>query len=300
MTWTQDERFRAAPLAERPESAGARVRLHRAYKVHRIGETGVVALAGVDLEIAPGEFLAIVGPSGTGKSTVLHLLGGLDRASAGIVEVDDQDLALLSDAELTRFRAERVGFVWQGAARNLVPYLTALQNVGLPRAIAGRTSRVRRDGTPAPGPDQLLRVVGLADRAGHTPGRLSGGEQQRAAIAVALANDPALLLADEPTAELDGESSARVLDVFRDVSRELGATVVMATHDLLAARRADRLVYLHDGSVRHAGIPIEGIEDDGRVRLPQEAAFAFAEAELEVDVAEDEIRIRRRSDRGHG
>jgi putative ABC transport system ATP-binding protein len=300
MTWTRDERFRAAPLAERPESAGARVRLHRAYKVHRIGDTGVVALAGVDLEIEAGEFLAIVGPSGTGKSTVLHLLGGLDRASAGIVEVDDQDLALLSDTELTRFRAERIGFVWQGAARNLVPYLTALQNVGLPRAIAGRTSRVRRDGTPAPGPDQLLRVVGLADRAGHTPGRLSGGEQQRAAIAVALANDPALLLADEPTAELDGEASASVLDVFHDVSRELGATVVMATHDLLAARRADRVVYLHDGRVRHAGIPIDGIEDDGRVRLPQEAAFAFAEAELEVDVAEDEIRIRRRSDRGHG
>jgi ABC-type lipoprotein export system ATPase subunit len=300
MTWTRDERFRATAAPERPESAGARVRLHRAYKVHRIGDTGVVGLAGVDLEIHPGEFLAIVGPSDTGKSTVLHLLGGLDRASAGVVEVDGQDLGLLSDAELTRFRADRVGFVWQGAARNLVPYLTARQNVGLPRAIAGRTRRVRRDGSPAPGPDDLLAIVGLADRATHTPNELSGGEQQRAAIAVALADDPALLLADEPTAELDGEASARVLDVFHDISRDLGATVVMATHDLLAARRADRVVYLHDGRVRHAGIPIDRIEDDGRVRLPQEAAFAIADAELEVDVGEDEIRIRRRSDRGHG
>jgi ABC-type lipoprotein export system ATPase subunit len=300
MTWTQDERYRATAAPERPESAGAHVRLHRAYKVHRIGDTGVVALAGVDLEIDAGEFLAIVGPSGTGKSTVLHLLGGLDRASAGIVEVDEQDLGLLHDAELTRFRAERVGFVWQGAARNLVPYLTARQNVALPRAIAGRTSRVRRDGSPAPGPGQLLAIVGLAERGRHTPSQLSGGEQQRAAIAVALSNDPALLLADEPTAELDGEAAARVLDVFHDVSRDLGATVVMATHDLLAARRADRVVYLRDGRVRHAGVPIDRIEEDGRVQLPQEATFAFADAELEVDVADDEVRIRRRSDRGHG
>jgi ABC-type lipoprotein export system ATPase subunit len=300
MTWTRDDRSVAPAGLERPESAGARVRLHRAYKVHRIADTGVVALAGVDLEIHPGEFLAIVGPSGTGKSTALHLLGGLDRPSAGIVEVDDQDLSLLSDAQLTRFRAERVGFVWQGAARNLVPYLTARQNVSLPRAIAGRTSRVRRDGSPAPGPDALLAIVGLSDRADHAPAQLSGGEQQRTAIAVALANDPALLLADEPTAELDGEAAARVLEVFRDVSEELGATVVMATHDLLAARRADRVVYLRDGRVRHAGIPIERIEEDGSVRLPQEAAFAFAEAELEADVTEDEIHIRRRSDRGHG
>jgi ABC-type lipoprotein export system ATPase subunit len=300
MTRTQDERFRGPASDERPESSGAKVRLHRAYKVHRIGDTGVVALAGVDLEIGSGEFVAIVGPSGTGKSSVLHLIGGLDRASAGIVEVDDQDLALMSDADLTRFRAERVGFVWQGAARNLVPYLTARQNVALPRSIAGRTSRVRRDGSPSPDPDALLAIVGLVDRAGHTPSQLSGGEQQRAAIAVALANDPALLLADEPTAELDGEASAGVLDVFHDVSRELGATVVMATHDLLAARRADRPVYLRDGRVHHAGIPIAKIEEGGRVQLPQEAAYAFADADLEADVTEDEIRIRRRSDHGHG
>jgi putative ABC transport system ATP-binding protein len=300
MTWTQNERSRARAAVERPESAGAQVRLHRAFKVHHVGDTGVVALAGVDLEVHAGEFLSIVGPSGTGKSTILHLLGGLDRPSAGIVEVDGQDLGLLSETELTRFRAERVGFVWQGAARNLLPYLTARQNVGLPRAIAGRTSRVRRDGSPAPDPDRLLDIVGLADRTAHTPSELSGGEQQRTAIAVALANDPALLLADEPTAELDAEASSRVLDVFRDVSQELGATVVMATHDLLAARRSDRLVHLRDGRVRHAGVPIPPVQEDGRVQLPPDAALAFSEAELEADVTDDEILIRRRLERGHG
>ena len=296
----QDERRLGLRAPTRPDSAGAQVRLHRAYKVHRIGVTGVVALSGVDLEIGSGDFVAIVGPSGTGKSTILHLLGGLDRASAGIVEIDGQDLALLNPAALTRFRAERVGFVWQGAARNLVPYLTARQNVALPRAIGGRTRRVRADGSPAPDPDALLAIVGLANRATHTPAELSGGEQQRVAIAVALANDPALLLADEPTAELDGEASAQVLDVFHGVSRDLGATVVMATHDLLAARRADRIVHLRDGRMRHPGVPIAPVHDDGRVQLPADAALVFGDADLEADVSDDEVVIRRRLERGRG
>jgi putative ABC transport system ATP-binding protein len=167
----------------------------------------------------------------------------------------------------------------------------------LPRAIGGRTRRVRPDGVPAPDPDTLLAIVGLSERAGHVPTELSGGEQQRVAIAVALANDPALLLADEPTAELDGEASARVLEVFHDVSRELGATVVMATHDLLAARHADRVVHLRDGRMRQPGVPIPPVQDDGRVQLPPDAAYAFGDAELEANVIDDEVLIRRRLER---
>ena len=299
MTWAHDDRY-VAPARERPETAGAHIRLHRVYKVHHIGDTGVVALAGVDVEIPPGEFVAVVGPSGTGKSTILHLLGGLDQASAGIVEIDGQDLALLTDVERTRFRAERVGFVWQGAARNLVPYLTAAQNVRLPRSIGGRTERVRPDGSAPPDAEALLAIVGLADRGHHLPAALSGGEQQRTAIGVALANDPALLLADEPTAELDGEAAARVLDVFRTISQELGATVVMATHDLLAARRADRVVHLHDGRLRLPGIPLPPLGADGEVQLPPEVAMGFADVELEADVAGNEVVIRRRTERGRG
>jgi putative ABC transport system ATP-binding protein len=179
-----------------------------------------------------------------------------------------------------------------------VPYLTAAQNVRLPRSIGGRVERVRPDGSAPPDADALLSLVGLADRGRHLPAALSGGEQQRTAIAVALANDPALLLADEPTAELDGEAAARVLEVFRNVSRELGATVVMATHDLLAARRADRVVHLRDGRLRHPGIPLPPVGPDGAVQLPPDVAMGFADAELEADVAEDEVVIRRRLERG--
>ncbi len=246
-----------------PDRWGAAVRFADVYKVFRVGDTGIAALAGVSLAIEPGEFVALVGPSGSGKSTVLHLLGGLDRASAGVVEVEGDDLGLLDDASLTRHRADRVGFVWQGPARNLVPYLTALDNVRLPRRAPRRTAHLRRGSTAETPAEELLELVGLSERAHHLPAQLSGGEQQRTAVAVALANDPALLLADEPTGELDGASAARVLDVFRDVSARLGTTIVMSTHDLLAARAADRRVYLRHGRASEAGVPLPPIGADG-------------------------------------
>ena len=173
-----------------------------------------------------------------------------------MVEVEGDDLGLLDDASLTRHRADRVGFVWQGAARNLVPYLSAIDNVRLPRRAPRRTAHLRRGSTAETTAEELLELVGLSERAHHLPAQLSGGEQQRTAVAVALANDPALLLADEPTGELDGASAARVLDVFRDVSARLGTTIVMSTHDLLAARAADRRVYLRHGRASEAGVPL--------------------------------------------
>jgi ABC-type lipoprotein export system ATPase subunit len=277
----------------RPEGADAIVRLRHTYKVYRVGDVGVVALAGVDLDVAQGEFLAVVGPSGAGKSTILNLVGGLDRASAGVVEVDGQDLGLLGDDALTEYRAERVGFVWQGTARNLVPYLSVRENIRLPSTVR-RTQVAKKHDV-----DGLLELVGLSDRAKHTPGMLSGGEQQRVAIAAALSNTPALLLADEPTAELDSESAARVLDAFRAVNKEFNVTIIMVTHDLVAARRADRRIRVRDGRVIHEGVPVEAVSDDGRVRLPEEAVAALGGLELEAEVTTDEVRLRRRSETGH-
>ena len=273
---------------------GASVRFTDVYKVFRIGDTGVAALAGVDLEIEPGEFVALVGPSGSGKSSALHLMGGLDRASAGVVEVEGDDLGMLDDAALTRHRADRVGFVWQGAARNLVSYLSALDNVRLPRRAPGRTEHLRRGSTTQTTPEELLDLVGLAERADHVPAQLSGGEQQRVAIAVALANDPALLLADEPTGELDHASASRVLGVFRDVSARLGTTIVMSTHDLVAAHAADRVIYLRHGRSSEAGVPAPPLADDGTVRLPLEAAETLGVDPLEISIGPNDVVIRRR------
>jgi ABC-type lipoprotein export system ATPase subunit len=277
-----------------PTGADALIRFRHVYKVYRIAETGVVALGGVDVDIVRGEFLAVVGPSGSGKSTILNLVGGLDRASAGAVEVDGQDLGLLSDDDLTSYRAERVGFVWQGTARNLVPYLSVRENVRLPGTIHRSVEQARQRSA-----DELLDLVGLRDRRHHKPGMLSGGEQQRAAIAVALANTPRILLADEPTAELDSVSAATVLDAFRAVNREFGVTIVMVTHDLVAARASDRRIRVRDGRVLHEGAPVAPIGEDGRVRLPDEAVAALGDGELEAEVSADEVRLRRRSETGH-
>jgi ABC-type lipoprotein export system ATPase subunit len=282
-----------SPDRYRPEGSDALVRLRHTYKVYRVGDVGVVALGGVDLDVKPAEFLAVVGPSGAGKSTILNLVGGLDRASAGIVEVEGRDLGLLGDDALTKYRAERVGFVWQGTARNLVPYLSVRDNIRLPATVR-RTQVARKHDV-----DGLLELVGLTHRAKHMPGMLSGGEQQRVAIAAALSNTPAILLADEPTAELDSESAGRVLEAFRAVNREFHVTIIMVTHDLVAARRADRRIRVRDGRVLHEGVPVDPIADDGRVRLPDEAVAALGGVDLEAEVTADEVRLRRRSDTGH-
>ena len=267
----------------------ALVRFRHVVKVYRIADTGVVALGGVDFTVGEGEFLAIVGPSGSGKSTILNLIGGLDRATAGDVLFQGRDLGRLDEDELTEYRRDRVGFVWQGTARNLVPYLTVVENVRLPSTASGTRMPAQRHTAL-----ELLEVVGLAHRAKHRPGQLSGGEQQRVAVAVALANVPKILLADEPTAELDSGSAARVLDAFRSVNEEFGVTIVMATHDLAAAGRAGRRLRLRDGQLVTEGEPVEPVGADGRLRLPSDALDALAGLDLEVEIRDGEVRIRRR------
>jgi ABC-type lipoprotein export system ATPase subunit len=277
-----------------PKDRDALIRFRHVYKVYRIADTGVVALGGVDLDVHEGEFLAVVGPSGAGKSTILNMVGGLDRPSAGEVIVDGKDLGQFGDDELTRYRAERVGFVWQGTARNLVPYLNVRDNVRLPGTVHRSVEQSRKRDA-----DELLALVGMADRARHKPGMLSGGEQQRVAIAVALANTPTILLADEPTAELDSESAANVMGAFRAVNNEFGTTIVMVTHDLASARSASRRIRVRDGRVLHEGLAVDPVGEDGRVRLPDEAVAAIGGVELEAEIAPDEVRLRRRSETGH-
>jgi putative ABC transport system ATP-binding protein len=200
------------------------------------GSFGITALDGVDLKIGEREFLVVAGPSGSGKTTLLQLLGALDRPTAGRVLFEGRDLAELGDRELARLRLETFGFVFQQF--NLIPTLTAAQNVEVALAPRG-------GGDTKP----LLESVGLAHRAGHLPSQLSGGEQQRVAIARALANEPHVLLADEPTGNLDSETGAEIVELLRSLSTERGQTVVLVTHDPQIAARAPRVVRMHDGRV---------------------------------------------------
>lgn len=270
------------------------IRLEHVFKIYRIADTGVVALGGVDLDVSKGEFVALVGPSGSGKSSILNLVGGLDRATAGVVEIAGRDLGRLTDDDLTLYRRDEVGFVWQGTARNLVPYLTLRQNIEVPLLATEQPAWVRHRRV-----NELLELVGMADREGHLPWMLSGGEQQRAAVAVAIANLPSVLLADEPTAELDSAAAERVLGAFRDAVREFDVTVLMVTHDLLAAARADRTIRLRDGRIRQE--PRRGrMSDEGALVLPDEAIATLAGSELEVEVSDGEVHIRRKRETRHG
>jgi putative ABC transport system ATP-binding protein len=211
-------------------------------KVFGTGEARVEALRGIDLRIEEGQFVAVMGPSGSGKSTLLHLIGGLDAPTAGTVRVGGEDLGTLNDDRLTLLRRRRIGFIFQ--AFNLIDVLTAEENVGLPLAIDGVT-----EGEAQKRAGAALDLVGLAHRRGHLPGRLSGGEQQRLAIARALVTRPLLLLADEPTGNLDSATSDQVMTLLRGLADEQGQTILMVTHAARHAAVADRLVHLRDGRV---------------------------------------------------
>ncbi|MFI7431280.1 ABC transporter ATP-binding protein [Micromonospora sp. NPDC049836] len=219
-------------------TAGVAVSARELRKEYGAGPQPVVALAGVDLDLAAGRFTAVMGPSGSGKSTLLHCLAGLDRPCAGTVRIGAAELARLDDRRLTLLRRDRVGFVFQRF--NLLPTLTAEENIVLPLAIAGRR----------PDPDwlrQVVAAVGLTDRLGHRPAELSGGQQQRVAVARALITRPWVVFADEPTGNLDSRSGAEVLRLLREAVDDLGQTVVMVTHDPVAAAHADRVIFMADG-----------------------------------------------------
>ncbi|GAB4580178.1 MAG: ABC transporter ATP-binding protein [Anaerolineales bacterium] len=211
-------------------------------KIFKIADLEVVALQGLDLTVQRGELMGIVGASGSGKSTLMNVLGGLVRPSAGRVLVDGHDLLKLSNTALNRYRREEVGFVWQQGARNIIPYLNAQENVELPMILAGVGGRRVRQRA-----GELLELVGLGNRAKHYIGQLSGGEQQRVAIAVALANNPSLLLADEPTGELDSETALTIYKAFQSLNRELGVTILIVSHDPGIARHVHRVMAIRDG-----------------------------------------------------
>ncbi len=211
-------------------------------KVYRTGRSEVIALRGLDATIGAGEIVAVAGPSGCGKTTLLNLIGGIDRPTAGSIRVNGDNIVDFSEAELVRYRRDRVGLVFQFF--NLVPTLTARENVELPMRLAGKQGGERRNRAR-----ELLELVGLAERSVHKPDELSGGEQQRVAIAVALANDPPLILADEPTGELDTKTGQEILDLFGRLRGDLHKTVIIVTHDMRVARITDRILHIEDGKI---------------------------------------------------
>lgn len=211
-------------------------------KVYRTGKSEVIALRGLDMQVGDGELVAVQGPSGCGKTSLLNLLGGIDRPTAGRIEVDGSNLVDLSDADLVQYRLSRVGFIFQFF--NLVPTLTAEENVDLPMRLARKGGSARNQRTR-----ELLDLVGMTPRAVHRPDELSGGEQQRIAIAVALANDPPLLLADEPTGELDTKTGQEILDLFSRLNRDLGKTILIVTHDQRVSHIAHRILEIRDGKI---------------------------------------------------
>jgi ABC-type lipoprotein export system ATPase subunit len=277
---------------------GALIVCDNLVRIFKVADLEVVALQGLDLLVDPGEMVAIVGASGSGKSTLLGILGGLDTASAGRAVVAGHDLTAMGRRDRTEYRRRVVGMVWQQTAQNLLPYLTAIENVELPMTLDGRRDRHARA-------RELLALVGLADRADHRPDRLSGGEQQRVAIAVALANAPAVVLADEPTGELDSATSAEVFALLRRVNAETGTTIVVVTHDAVVSEQVTRTVRIRDGRTSTETVRRTELTDEGHHRAVSEEFAVLDRAgrlqlpRAHIDALELRSRVRLRLEDDH-
>ncbi|MCX7669621.1 MAG: ABC transporter ATP-binding protein [Anaerolineae bacterium] len=280
-------------------------------KIYRVANLEQVALQGLDLTVERGEMLGIIGPSGSGKSTLMNILGGLDRPSAGRVIVDGRDLRKIPDAALDGYRRTTVGFIWQQSSRNLVPYLTAEENVMLPMTFAGVPPRVKKQRAR-----ELLDAVGLAHRRRHRLAQMSGGEQQRVAIAVALANLPKLLLGDEPTGEMDTATALSIYQLLRELNQRYNLTTCIVSHDPTIARHVDRVVAIRDGktsteTIRQTVTTTNGegteeaaqqediyhelvvLDSAGRLQVPKEYLEMFAiRGRAQLEVTEQGILIR--------
>ena len=263
--------------------SGFPVSVNSLVKAYKLGTVEVQALRGLSVKVEAGKMVSVIGPSGSGKTTLLNILGGLDRATAGTVVVGDLSLTEFSLAELVYYRRDTVGHIFQ--ALNLIPTLTTAENVELPMMAAGvprgtRHSRIR----------ELLSVVGLEERADHKPDELSGGEQQRVAIAAALANDPPLLLADEPTGELDSVNAKMVTDFLVKVNKELGKTVVMVTHDPNVARAADTILRIEDGVIKSALTPSQIAGQEPSISYMDQLRKRMAELEEQLRQLDDDFK----------
>lgn len=277
------------------------------FKIYKRAELEVVALRGLDLGVQQGEFVGIIGSSGSGKTTLLNILSGLDVPSAGQVRVGDRDLLDMSGRDRVEYRRSEVGFVWQSPSRNLLSYLTARENVELPMAIIGVSSTRRRERAA-----ELLGTVGLDEKARHLPSQLSGGEQQRTAIAVGLANRPALLLADEPTGELDTRTADQVFQTMRDTCVTFGVTVIAVTHYGGIARFADRVAHIRDGRIssemvveatyQQVGEAVSEeylvVDEAGRLQLPQEYTEKLGlHGRAQIEIVDEGVVLRPRRSR---
>ena len=262
---------------------GLDIKIRDLVKVYRLGKIEVQALRGLSMEVKAGELISIIGPSGSGKTTLLNIVGGLDQATAGKVQVGETEVTALTTTQLVDYRRKIVGHVFQ--TLNLIPTLTAVENIELPMIALGIPRSKRAERT-----QELLKIVGLTDRAHHKPEELSGGEQQRVAIAAAMANDAPILLADEPTGELDTVNAKIVVDYLVKVNKELGKTIIMVTHDASVARAADRILRIEDGIIKMALTPSEVIAEEKAVSYIDQLRARIKEITVQLQQLDEDFK----------